>query len=294
MWGKLFICKFRKVWKCTQIMRMVILFLVSLLFVGTTSNVSAAKKNNVRIKTEMLEWDEVNLLLPKYSKFTVKDVITGKEFRVQRRAGSRHADVQPLTNEDTAIMKGIYDGTWSWKRRAIIVLHEDKKIAASMHGMPHGAGALKNNFPGHFCIHFYGSTTHRRNFMDLSHKLMILKAAGKLDAHLQKANPYELISALIAGFKEDDETIIDDIGLQDLKWAKVLKKVDNVAITNMPQLPDEDLVGKLTLAVPIEVDWQMQGGRWKKYRGEIQLVRYTPFDSWKIDVEKFRKENFSE
>lgn len=275
-------------------MRIVIWFLCSFLLLGTPFNVSAAKKNNDIIKTEMLEWEEVNLLLPKYSKFTVKDVITGKEFRVQRRAGSRHADVQPLTNEDTATMKGIYNGTWSWKRRAIIVLHEDKKIAASMHGMPHGAGALKNNFPGHFCIHFYGSTTHRRNFMDLSHKLMILKAAGKLEDHLQKANPYELISALIAGIKEDDETIIDQVGLQDLKWAKILKQVDNVAITSMPQLPDEDLTGKLTLAVPIEVDWQMQGGRWKKYRGEIQLVRYTLFDSWKIDVEKFRKENFSE
>lgn len=275
-------------------MRIVIWFLCSFLLLGTPFNVSAAKKNNDIIKTEMLAWEEVNLLLPKYSKFTVKDVITGKEFRVQRRAGSRHADVQPLTNEDTATMKGIYNGTWSWKRRAIIVLHEDKKIAASMHGMPHGAGALKNNFPGHFCIHFYGSTTHRRNFMDLSHKLMILKAAGKLEDHLQKANPYELISALIAGIKEDDETIIDQVGLQDLKWAKILKQVDNVAITSMPQLPDEDLTGKLTLAVPIEVDWQMQGGRWKKYRGEIQLVRYTLFDSWKIDVEKFRKENFSE
>ncbi|RTR31051.1 hypothetical protein EKG37_12165 [Robertmurraya yapensis] len=275
-------------------MRIVIWFLCSFLLIGTPFNVSAAKKNNDIIKTEMLEWEEVNLLLPKYSKFTVKDVITGKEFRVQRRAGSRHADVQPLTNEDTATMKGIYNGTWSWKRRAIIVLHEDKKIAASMHGMPHGAGALKNNFPGHFCIHFYGSTTHRRNFMDLSHKLMILKAAGKLEDHLQKANPYELISALIAGIKEDDETIIDQVELQDLKWAKILKQVDNVAITSMPQLPDEDLTGKLTLAVPIEVDWQMQGGRWKKYRGEIQLVRYTLFDSWKIDVDKFRKENFSE
>ncbi|WP_449622405.1 hypothetical protein [Robertmurraya sp. Marseille-Q9965] len=274
-------------------MRMVILFLVSFLLTATPFHVSAAKKNSDRIKTEMLEWEEVNILLPKYSKFTVRDVITGKEFRVQRRAGSRHADVQPLTNEDTAIMKGIYDGTWSWKRRAIIVLHENKKIAASMHGMPHGAGALKNNFPGHFCIHFYGSTTHRRNFMDLSHKLMILKAAGKLEDHLQKANPYELISALIAGFKEDDETIIDQVGLQNLNWTKTLKQVDNVAITSMPQLPDEDLTGKLTLAVPIEVDWQMQGGRWKKYRGEIQLVRYTPFGSWKIDVKKFRDENFS-
>lgn len=274
-------------------MRIVIVFLITFLVMGTTFNGTAAKKNNVRIKTEMLEWEDVNLLLPKYSKFTVRDVITGKEFRVQRRAGSKHADVQPLTKEDTAIMKIIYNDKWSWKRRAIIVLHGDKKIAASMHGMPHGAGALKNNFPGHFCIHFYGSTTHRRNFMDLSHKLMILKAAGKLEEYLQKANPYELISALIAGFKEDDETIIDQVGLQNLKWANTLEQVDNVAITSMPQLPDEDLRGKLTLAVPIEVDWQMQGSGFRKFRGEIQLVRYTPFSNWKIDLEKFRKENFS-
>ena len=43
------------------------------------------------------------------------------------------------------------------KRRAIIVLiDENQIIAASMYGrMPHGAGALQNGFPGHFCVHFF-------------------------------------------------------------------------------------------------------------------------------------------
>jgi hypothetical protein len=61
-------------------------------------------------KIEMLNWKEVNQLLPRYTKFTVMDVETGKKFDVQRRAGSHHADVQPLTVKDTKIMKRIYGG----------------------------------------------------------------------------------------------------------------------------------------------------------------------------------------
>ena len=58
-------------------------------------------------------------------------------------------------------MKKIYNDQWSWKRRAIIVLVKDQMIATSMHGMPHGTGALQNDFPGHFCVYFFGSITHR-------------------------------------------------------------------------------------------------------------------------------------
>lgn len=122
---------------------------------------------------EMLPWETVNELIPNRSFFTIMDVETGKKFKVQRRAGSRHADVQPITDNDTKIMKEIYNGKWDWKRKAIIVISNARWIAASMHGMPHGAGALNNNFPGHFCVHFYGSTTHLTGKMDLSHKLMI-------------------------------------------------------------------------------------------------------------------------
>ena len=84
------------------------------------------------LQIDMLPWEKVYKILPKYSKFTVLDVETGKRFHVQRRAGSRHADVQPLTPKDTTIMKEIYGGKWSWKRRAIIVIHR-RSMDCSLH-----------------------------------------------------------------------------------------------------------------------------------------------------------------
>lgn len=259
--------------------------------IGIHSVAIAEKVPSGSKKIEMIPWKEVNELLPKYSKFIVRDLLSGKEFQVQRRAGSRHADVQPLSAEDTKIMKEIYQGKWSWKRRAIIVIHDNKKIAASMHGMPHGAGALQNNFPGHFCIHFYGSTTHRRNFMDLSHKLMILKAANRLEKYLQNADPYEVVSAFIAGIKEDDETIIDMTALQNIEWGITLSSVENVAISSMPMLPEEDLEGLLRLSIPIEMDWQIKDRGTKRSKGEIRLVRFSPYGSWKVDAKQFSEDH---
>ncbi|MDQ0197686.1 hypothetical protein [Neobacillus ginsengisoli] len=247
--------------------------------------------SDISYKIEMPQWKEVDHLVPRYAKFTVLDIETGKQFKVQRRAGSHHADVQPLTSKDTKIMKKIYGGKWSWKRRAIIVIHKNQWIAASMHGMPHGAGALKNNFPGHFCIHFYGSTTHRTNSMDLSHMLMVLKAAGKLDDYLAKANPYEVISAYIAGLKQQDARISSSASLQRIKWQPILAQIENVKISRMPLLPAEDLTEEINLDVPIDIDWYIKNKGRQTFKGEIHLVRFSPFDAWKVDSKQFLKEN---
>jgi hypothetical protein len=246
---------------------------------------------DISFKIEMLPWKEVNHILPKYTKFKVVDVETGKQFQVQRRAGSNHADVQPLTSKDTKIMKKIYKGKWSWKRRAIIVAYKDQWIAASMHGMPHGGGALQNNFPGHFCIHFFGSTTHRTNSMDLAHMLMILKAAGKLDTYLGKANPYEVIEAYIAGIKQQDEKIVSGTSLQQLKWRPIFLQVDNVKITHMSLLPAEDLTEQISLDVPIGIDWCLKNRGRQTFNDEIHLVRFSPHESWRIDSIHFLKDN---
>jgi hypothetical protein len=129
---------------------------------------------------DLLVWDEVDRLFPIYAKARVTDIYTGQSFYVQRREGSSHVDAQPLTAEDTAVMKNIYGGLWSWERKGIIVEVGSQRIAASMHGMPHGGGKIDdNNFPGHFCIHFLGSTIHNGG-MDIRHHREILKAAGKL------------------------------------------------------------------------------------------------------------------
>jgi hypothetical protein len=268
-----------------------ILLILLILFIIDVDGI-VAKKKPANNKIDMIQWEQVNDILPKYSKFTVVDLETGMQFQVQRRAGSNHADVQPLTSEDTAIMKKIYNGQWSWKRRAIIVISEEKKkIAASMHGMPHGGGALKNNFPGHFCIHFYGSTTHRTNFMDLSHKLMILKAAGKLELYLEKTDPYDLVNAYIAGIKQQDPMIVSSISLQKLDWNSVLPKIENIRITRMEVLPHEDLTDELTLSVPIEISWQIKGVGGRNFTGQIELVRFMPNEQWKVDSVRFFKDN---
>lgn len=247
--------------------------------------------SDISYKIDMMNWKEVNHLLPKYTKFTVLDVETGKRFKVQRRAGSHHADVQPLTTKDTKVMKRIYSGEWSWKRRAIIVIHKDRWIAASMHGMPHGAGALKNNFPGHFCIHFFGSTTHRTNSMDLSHMLMVLKASGKLNDYLSKANPYEVINAYIAGFKQQDERITSLASLQKISWKPILGKIENVTLSRIELLPPEDLTEELSLDVPAVVDWFIEDRGRQTFRGEIHLVRFSQVDGWKVDSVNFLKES---
>ncbi|MEH6990296.1 hypothetical protein [Cytobacillus firmus] len=267
----------------------VIMVFIFFLFAGGTH--ISADEEGISWRIEMLAWEKVNGILPKYSKFTVLDVETGKKFKVQRRAGSHHADVQPLNAEETKIMKSIYGGKWSWKRRAIIVINGNQWIAASMHGMPHGGGALKNNFPGHFCIHFYGSTTHRTNFMDLSHKLMILKAAGKLDGYLNNANPYEVISAFMAGLKQQDSRIVQSISLQPLAWNKLLPRIENVRLSGMPVLPAEDLTDELSMKVPVEADWFIKNRGRQHFRGSIYLVRFSQADPWKVDNKRFLKEN---
>lgn len=156
---------------------------------------------------EFLAWGEVMNIFCKYDKARVVDFDTGISFNVQRRAGSNHADVQPLTAEDSANMKTIYGGRWSWKRRAIIMEVKGRRLAASMNGMPHGAGAITgNNFRGHFCIHFRDSKTHSNEEND-AHQLMVWKAAGKLDEMLAGAGPEKIIRTMLVAVEQSDSAV---------------------------------------------------------------------------------------
>lgn len=127
--------------------------------------------------TESLDWfKNGNATIPRGAVLTVKDVQTGKTFQVKRWAGANHADVEPLTADDTAVMKSIY-GTFSWQRRAILVMYNGHVYAASMNGMPHGTQTItNNNFNGHFCIHFTGSRTHGTNKVDSDHQNAVQRA----------------------------------------------------------------------------------------------------------------------
>jgi len=188
------------------------------------------KDNPISFSVEILPWEQVDQIIPKRTKFTIIDAKTGLQFNVQRRAGDRHADVQPLTHQDTKIMKKIYKGQWSWKRRAILILTKDQLLAASMHGMPHGAGALNNGFAEHFCVHFYGSTTHGSSNEDLAHKLMILQAGGKLENYLNEIDPNQVVKVFEAAVNQGDQKIINMIVNNGDKQVHLREKLNNILI----------------------------------------------------------------
>lgn len=229
---------------------------------------------------QLSNWSEVKTQFRKMSYAKVIDMETGNSFQVQRRAGTRHADVQPLTKADSKTMKRIYEGKWSWRRRAILVEINGKQYAASMHGMPHGAGGIKGNgFPGHFCIHFQGSSTHRRKTADPGHQLMIFKASGRLPELIQQAEPNQLVSYFLTALHEKDlpsmamtmENIRLPINIEDLEafaW-----KVDREAKL------DDDL---LAVEIPAKVRYQVKGKKVQNRKWTIVAVRGSLFDRWKI------------
>jgi peptidoglycan hydrolase-like protein with peptidoglycan-binding domain len=128
---------------------------------------------------ELLPWAEVHPLFENFSTAVLTDVETGIQLKVRRYYGHYHADVEPLTADDTQRLKEIYNGSWSWDRRAVMVELKGRYIAASINGFPHGgAGIRDNDFPGHFCLHFLGSQLHKNHQIDPAHQQMILRAAG--------------------------------------------------------------------------------------------------------------------
>lgn len=155
---------------------------------------------------QFLAWDEARQYFNKYSSATVTDLDTGLQFNIQRRGGSSHADVQPLTAEDTSIMKAIYDGKWSWKRRAVVlVLENGMPIAGSMNGMPHGQGAIVGNkFNGHFCIHFRDSKTHGSRKVDLAHQMMVWKAANVAESQIKTLGPEDTIRLFFTAIDQEE------------------------------------------------------------------------------------------
>lgn len=132
---------------------------------------------------EMDWWkSDIQKIFAKGTDATITDVRTGLTWRERRRGGTNHADVQPLTADDTAALKKAYGGKWSWNRRPIWVTINGQNYAASMNGMPHGGSSIKNNnFDGHHCIHFTNSRTHCSNKVCPNHQKAIKEAlAAKL------------------------------------------------------------------------------------------------------------------
>lgn len=122
--------------------------------------------------------------------FTLTDLKTGKSFKVYVQSTGQHADVEPATAADTAIMCSIYGVSSpdkiSYVRRAMIATVGSYQFACSMYGEPHGAEVItNNNFDGQFCVHFRGSKTsetllvREENQTPIDQAVAYVKSKGK-------------------------------------------------------------------------------------------------------------------
>ncbi|SDJ97628.1 hypothetical protein [Paenibacillus naphthalenovorans] len=216
----------------------------------------------------LVPWKDAKRTVYMKSVVQVVDLETGLRFRAQRRAGSSHADMQPLTKADTGVMKRIYSGEWSWRRRAILVQIDGISLAASMHGMPHGGDGIPDNaFSGHFCIHFLGSSTHRSANVDPDHQWMVYKAAGRLDEAFKQASPYGVIDSFFVALNQQDPELLRrsfadrenpalHYFIQTIGQIKSIRKISD--------FNEKDVSGQTRFELPVEVTVHAAGKRPEK------------------------------
>ena len=143
---------------------------------------SALSNEPVKNDIILADWfnSNINSTFKKGTRATITDVDTGLTWTVVRRGSTNHADVEPISDADTAIMQQAVageDGNWTYIRHAVIVTINGKRYAASIYTEPHGDSSVSaNDYSGHFCVHFLNSRTHGTDRVDEGHQKMVMKA----------------------------------------------------------------------------------------------------------------------
>jgi len=113
---------------------------------------------------ELIDWSDVKNILAIGLTAKVYDVRSGITYNVRSFSNGKHADVEPVTVEDTENLKRSYGGVWKWEPHPVWVTVNGRTIAGSINGMPHGGGVNSSNgMNGQVCLHFRGSSTHNSN-----------------------------------------------------------------------------------------------------------------------------------
>ena len=122
-----------------------------------------------------MEWfSEGNKLVKRGGYAYIYDIDTGLTLRIKRKGGTNHMDVEPASKADTATLKKIAGGTFSWKTHAVVLIVKGRYIAAGINTKPHGEYTIKDNdFPGQFCLHMVGSRTHETDRVNPEHQKSI-------------------------------------------------------------------------------------------------------------------------
>ena len=146
--------------------------------VSRTKTTSTSKSSSWKSKVVKLDWFKTGKnVLKKGAYGYLYDISTGITMRIKRMGGTNHADVEPATASDTAKLKKIAGGKFSWNSHAVILYAGGKYVACGINTMPHGDQTItNNNYNGQFCLHMVNSTTHGTTTVNVNHQASINKA----------------------------------------------------------------------------------------------------------------------
>ena len=150
------------------------------LSVTTSRSSSNSKKSSKSWKSKVVKMNWFkggSNVLRKGHYGTIYDIDTGISLRIKRMGGHYHADVEPATAADTAKLKRIAGGDFSWRSEAVILKAGGKYVACGINTEPHGDQTIYNNhYDGQFCLHMSGSKTHASDRENENHQHSIDRA----------------------------------------------------------------------------------------------------------------------
>ena len=129
-------------------------------------------------KVVKLDWNKQGKDVMKRGSYGyLYDIKKGIKLRIKRMGGTKHADVEPATAADTAKLKKIAGGKFSWVCHPMILQAGGQYVACSINTMPHGDQTItNNNYNGQFCLHMVNSRTHGTNKINPEHQKCIRQA----------------------------------------------------------------------------------------------------------------------
>lgn len=142
------------------------------------SKPSTKSKTSWTDKVELVSWFSGGKdILDKGDYGYIYDIDTGITVKVKCMYGTNHADLEPVTKADTAKLKKIAGGSFSWDSQAVILRAGGRYVAAAINTMPHGDQTIaSNNYDGQFCLHMLGSKTHGSDSVNEAHQASIQRA----------------------------------------------------------------------------------------------------------------------
>lgn len=144
---------------------------------SAVSKTKPSKAAIVASKVALVDWDVAKNLVSKGGKAKIYDIQTGVTVKVYRVGGTNHMELEPATAKDSAKLKKMSGGKFSWDSRPVILIAGGKYVAAAINTMPHGSDTVKkNDFEGQFCLHLPGSKTHGTDVPNTNHQDAIKSA----------------------------------------------------------------------------------------------------------------------